>query len=301
MKLLLVFIGLLAVVVLGLAGLVVGVVGVVATHPWLASATLRGGLDIRDARPPAVVAGVPAAQWPLIASAAQQSTCNVNAEDLAAIARIESNFGRDLHNPQSGTFGYGQFDAPTWATFGAGDPNNPADALVAMARTLCARGYAVDRTVALNRYGGCLTPACLGSTDYATAVDRLAKSFTRPLDVLQAARQWLGVPYAFGGCSTSGIDCSCLVQLVYRSVGVSLPRVASDQWNAVAHVAREDLQVGDLVFFANTYMPGISHVGIYIGEGQQINAPAEGQRVSIQPVFDGYWGAHYAGAGRIRG
>jgi cell wall-associated NlpC family hydrolase len=53
------------------------------------------------------------------------------------------------------------------------------------------------------------------------------------------------------------------------------------------------------VFFANTYMPGISHVGIYIGGGQQINAPTEGQRVSVQPVFEGYWGAHFVAGGRV--
>ena len=57
---------------------------------------------------------------------------------------------------------------------------------------------------------------------------------------------------------------------------------------------------GDLVFFVNTYMPGISHVGIYLGGGQQINAPTEGQRVSIQPVFTGYWGDHSAGGGRAQ-
>jgi cell wall-associated NlpC family hydrolase len=119
-------------------------------------------------------------------------------------------------------------------------------------------------------------------------------------DVIQSAQQWLGVPYSFGGCSPRGVDCSCLVQLVYRAVGVNLPRVASDQWNATARLSREDLQPGDLVFFANTYMPGISHVGIYVGGGQQINAPTEGQSVSIQPVFSGYWGAHYAGGGRVR-
>lgn len=118
--------------------------------------------------------------------------------------------------------------------------------------------------------------------------------------IVEAARTWLGVPYVFAGCSRSGVDCSCLTQLVYRAVGLSLPRVASDQFNATVRVAREDLQPGDLVFFANTYMPGISHVGIYIGGGQQINAPTEGEVVSIAPVFTGYWGAHYAGAGRVR-
>jgi cell wall-associated NlpC family hydrolase len=98
-----------------------------------------------------------------------------------------------------------------------------------------------------------------------------------------------------------GVDCSCLVQLIYRAAGVNLPRVAADQWQAVKRIAREQLLPGDLVFFANTYTPGISHVGIYVGGGQQINAPAEGQRVSVQPVFDGYWGAHYVGAGRVEG
>ncbi len=107
-------------------------------------------------------------------------------------------------------------------------------------------------------------------------------------DVVAAVEAWLGVPYRFGGCSSRGIDCSCLVQLVYQSVGVSLPRVAADQFKATARVAREDLVPGDLVFFANTYIRGISHVGIYIGDGRQISAPTEGQNVSIQPVFTGY-------------
>jgi cell wall-associated NlpC family hydrolase len=298
MKLLVAFLGLLVLTVLGLPLLVIAVV---ATHPWLGIGMLSGPVQIQDHRPPAIAAGVPASQWPLITSAARDSTCGVAAEDLAAIARIESDFGRNLLNPRSGAFGYGQFDAPTWSLFGQGNPNDPADALPAIARTLCARGYGADRTHALNSYGGCITPSCLGTTDYATAVNQLAGVFARAtsLDVVDIARQWLGVPYVFGGCSKTGIDCSCLVQLVYRAAGINLPRVAADQWNATSRIAREQLQPGDLVFFANTYMPGISHVGIYIGAGQQINAPAEGQQVSVQPVFDGYWGAHFAGAGRI--
>lgn len=119
-------------------------------------------------------------------------------------------------------------------------------------------------------------------------------------DVVEQAEDWLGVRYVFGGCSRRGVDCSCLVQLVYRAVGVNLPRVAADQFNATIRLSREDLQPGDLVFFANTYMPGISHVGIYIGGGLQINAPTEGELVQVAPVFSGYWGAHYAGAGRVR-
>ena len=116
--------------------------------------------------------------------------------------------------------------------------------------------------------------------------------------VIELTQTWLGVPYVFGGCSRGGVDCSCLVQNVYVALGIHLPRVAVDQFNATTPVT--DPQPGDLVFFANTYEPGISHVGIYVGNGLQINAPTTGQVVSVAPVFTGYWGAHYAGAHRIR-
>ena len=292
MKLLL---GLLTCLAVAFIGLPLMVGAVVATHPWLAVGALTGPVRVR---PSAVRAGVPAEQWPLMVAAANESTCHVSAEDLAAVAATESNFGQNLVNPRSGAFGYGQFDSVTWATFGAGNPNSAADALPAMARTLCARGYGVDRLRALNSYGGCVTPLCLGSSDYANVINRIAASLSVPIDAVQAAQRWLGVPYVFGGCSATGVDCSCLVQLVFGGLGINLPRTAAAQFGATARVAREALQPGDLVFFANTYMPGISHVGIYIGGGQQINAPTEGQQVSVQPVFEGYWGAHFVAGGR---
>ena len=273
---------------------------VIVTHPWLAVGALIAQVQVQDNRPGPVKAGVPPDQLPLINQAAAQSTCHVAPQDLAAIADIESSFGKNLVNRRSGAFGYGQFDAATWKTFGVGDPNNPADALPAIARILCARGYAVDRAAALNSYGGCLSPQCLGTTDYASTVTARAKSFEAAQTVLQVAQQWIGVPYVFGGCSTHGVDCSCLVQLVFQKLGITLPRTAEEQYAATTRLSIDQLQPGDLVFFANTYMPGISHVGIYIGGGQQINAPTEGQLVSVQSVFDGYWGAHYAGAVRVK-
>ena len=161
MKLLLPLLGALG---LSLLGLPLLVVAVIATHPWLAVGALLGAPRVTVNGPPAVgrPSGVPAKQWSLMVLAAANAPCQVRAEDLAAIAQTESDFGKNLLNPRSGAFGYGQFDAGTWATFGAGDPNNPADALPAMARVLCARGYAADRVRALNSYGGCLTPLCLG-------------------------------------------------------------------------------------------------------------------------------------------
>jgi cell wall-associated NlpC family hydrolase len=288
--------GLLACLAAAVIGLPLMVGAVVATHPWLAVGALSGPVRVQ---PSAVRAGVPADQWPLMAAAANQSTCHVSANDLAAVAAIESNFGQNVLNPRSGAFGYGQFDSATWAAFGAGNPNSAADALPAMARTLCARGYGVDRVRALNSYGGCVTPQCLGSSDYASSVSSMAASFSVAIDVVQAAERWLGVAYVFGGCSAAGVDCSCLVQLVFRGLGINLPRTAAEQYAATTRVPREALQPGDLVFFANTYMPGISHVGIYIGRGQQINAPTEGQPVSVQAVFDGYWGAHFVAGGTV--
>jgi cell wall-associated NlpC family hydrolase len=113
------------------------------------------------------------------------------------------------------------------------------------------------------------------------------------------AERFLGVPYVWGGSSPAGLDRSGLVWLVYSQVGVDLPRTAAAQFAATQRISADQAQPGDLVFFANTYMPGISHVGLYLGNGQQINAPTEGQVVSVQPVFSGYWGEHLAGFGRV--
>jgi cell wall-associated NlpC family hydrolase len=129
-----------------------------------------------------------------------------------------------------------------------------------------------------------------------------APAGSAPVDI---ARTYLGVPYVFGGSDpTVGLDCSSLVQLVFRKLGIALPRTAQLQYEATLRVPRDELQPGDLVFFARTYADPhdwVTHVGIYLGQGMQINAPTAGQVVSIQPVFSGFWGAHFASGGRVRG
>jgi cell wall-associated NlpC family hydrolase len=107
----------------------------------------------------------------------------------------------------------------------------------------------------------------------------------------------LGVPYVFGGMSPGGFDCSGFVCYVFRQAGISLPRMADLQFDAVKHVSRSNLQTGDLVFF-QTYAPGASHVGIYVGDGKFIHASSS-RGISVAEVFTGYWGARYLGAGRV--
>jgi cell wall-associated NlpC family hydrolase len=129
---------------------------------------------------------------------------------------------------------------------------------------------------------------------------------TPSTDVVVVAWRYLGMPYAWGGASpATSFDCSGLVQWSYGQVGVRLPRTAQQQYDATARVGRDQLRPGDLVFFAHTYDAGpaepITHVGIYVGGGQMINAPVEGQPIAVMPAFAGFWGAHYAGGGRPRG
>jgi hypothetical protein len=110
----------------------------------------------------------------------------------------------------------------------------------------------------------------------------------------------VGMPYLYGGQSmeAGGFDCSGLVYWAFRYVGAEMPRPTYDQWAATARISAEELQPGDLVFFANTWSWGISHVGIYAGNGLMLHAPREGKNVELIPLSDSYWSAHLAGYGR---
>jgi len=102
-----------------------------------------------------------------------------------------------------------------------------------------------------------------------------------------------GDPYVWGAAGPNQFDCSGLVLWAYAQVGISLPHYTGDQWNMGVHVARSDLQPGDLVFF----YPDIAHVGLYIGNGLMVDAPDFGETVQVQPVM---WDV-YVGAVRIVG
>ncbi len=115
--------------------------------------------------------------------------------------------------------------------------------------------------------------------------------------IVATARKCLGVRYKWGGESMSGFDCSGLVQYVYKQNGISLGRTLSKQYNAGTHISKSELKPGDIVFFQNTYKKGLSHAGIYIGDGQFIHASSDG--VMISKLSNSYWSKRYYGACRV--
>jgi cell wall-associated NlpC family hydrolase len=113
------------------------------------------------------------------------------------------------------------------------------------------------------------------------------------------AMQFLGRPYVWGGTGPYGFDCSGFVWYVHKISGKDISRGLWGQMNAGPRVPKDQLQAGDSVFFANTYMPGLSHAGIYIGGGRFIHASDERTGVTISSLGDSYWGPKFIGATRI--
>lgn len=138
---------------------------------------------------------------------------------------------------------------------------------------------------------------------------RPAPISTRPLtaasssDLAFRALGLVGTPYRSAGSDPAiGFDCSGFVVYVYRDVlGIPLPRTTGAQYDMHLRSPRRGaLQTGDLVFF-DTGGRGISHVGIYVGEGRFVHAPNQGGRVRLDHLDDRYWKERYRGARRVLG
>jgi len=115
--------------------------------------------------------------------------------------------------------------------------------------------------------------------------------------VTHTALRYIGVPYVWGGTSFGGVDCSGFVYAVFEHNGIYLPRTADSQFEVGRPVSTTDLQPGDLVFF-QTYAPGASHVGIYLGGGRFVHASAS-DGVRIDELSMDYYAERYIGARRL--
>jgi peptidoglycan DL-endopeptidase CwlO len=118
-------------------------------------------------------------------------------------------------------------------------------------------------------------------------------------DIVNYAKNFLGVNYVYGGTSPSGFDCSGLVYYCYRHFGYSVNRTAASLAYSGKAVSSSDLKVGDIILFTSTDGGYVGHTGIYIGGGQFIHAPHTGDVVKISSLSDSYYTAHYWGARRV--
>ncbi|GGO53584.1 C40 family peptidase [Streptomyces lasiicapitis] len=143
-----------------------------------------------------------------------------------------------------------------------------------------------------------------GAGDGTDSTDRAARAASRPpasgatkapnsraSAAVSYAYKALGSPYVWGATGPNAFDCSGLTQAAYRAAGVSLPRTTYAQIDTGRRVSRSELQPGDLVFFYS----GISHVGIYVGDGQMIHAPNPSAPVRLAPISQ----MPFAGAARV--
>lgn len=118
--------------------------------------------------------------------------------------------------------------------------------------------------------------------------------------VLTRALTLVGSPYRFGGISAErGFDCAGFTRYSYKAAGIELPRTSESQFGAGWAVDADHMRPGDLVFFRNTYRRGISHVGLYIGNGQFVHAASSRREVTVDRLDQPYFAVRFAGARRI--
>jgi len=147
----------------------------------------------------------------------------------------------------------------------------------------------VDGITGLATLAALQSPKPRGTISDRGDVDRQAPA------LVAFAKQFVGVPYVWAGGSPSGFDCSGFTYYVFNNFGISIPRMADEQYYSGARVSEP--QLGDLVFFS-TYEAGPSHVGIYIGGNQFIHSSSGTGDVTITSLSSSYYSARYLGASR---
>ena len=139
------------------------------------------------------------------------------------------------------------------------------------------------------------------SSDYITITTEPATSTSSALgeQIVALAKQYLGTPYVLGGNGPSSFDCSGFTKYIYAQFGYTLNRTATDQLQNGVSVSRDELQPGDLVFFKYNTSKPVSHVGIYIGNGEFIHASTNRYMVQIDQMNTGHYANVFVYARRI--
>ncbi len=312
-----------AAVGLGLSFVMLLVVGVYVVAGNLLNGVTSGGRGLAKGAVPAAYTTL-VARWGNLCPALTPAL-------LAAQLYQESGWNPTVVSPADAR-GIAQFIPSTWATHGIdgnGDGKrdiwDPNDAIPSAASYDCelakyvkdVPGNTSDNMLAAYNAGAYRVikaggvPAISETQNYVKRIRSLSRSFAAPSGRLSPSRQAagaiafaqkkLGTPYLWGGEGTADqggrFDCSGLTQAAYASVGITLPRVANDQYNAGPHPSRDQLLPGDLVFFSHdpSDSRAIHHVGIYVGGGYMIDAPRTGAVIRFDPID----GADYFGATRV--
>ncbi|SEE10697.1 Cell wall-associated hydrolase, NlpC family [Streptomyces sp. 3213] len=305
---------------LGLSFVMLLVVGVYLVAGNLAGGVGGGSVSLAKGAVPAAYSSL-VQKWGNLCSA-------LNPALLAAQLYQESGFNPNAKSPAKAE-GIAQFIPGTWATHGI-DGNgdgvrnvwDPNDAIPSAASYDCQlASYVKDvpgnqsenmlasynaGAYAVIKYQG--VPPYAETKNYVKTITSLEQSFAAPVSrvdpseqaatAINYAQKKLGTPYLWGGNGTADqggrFDCSGLTKAAFESAGITLPRVANDQYNAGPHPQRAELLPGDLVFFSDdlTNSRAIRHVGIYVGGGYMIDAPRTGAVIRFDPIdTPDYFGA----------
>lgn len=111
---------------------------------------------------------------------------------------------------------------------------------------------------------------------------------------------WIGLPYKLGGNDEKGIDCSQFNKKLYKEVyQLELAGTCSKQWKQTNRVVKEDLQIGDLLFFKSTASPTGWHCGVYLGESNFVHASGERYGVRVSSLDDTNYKLRLKSGGRL--
>ncbi|MCK9872427.1 C40 family peptidase [Nocardiopsis dassonvillei] len=198
------------------------------------------------------------------------------------------------------------------------DPHNVYDAVASTAVELCDshpentvdftdRGQLNDSLFRYNPWNvyvdEVLTEIDAYTAEYpGSGIGAAGPSSTTGRAAVAWALEQVGKPYVWGGIGPEGFDCSGLTMRAWEAAGVAIPRVTTDQYQAGSRVPLSQIQPGDLLFYDTTDVgapsPAPSHVTMYVGDGQMINAPSSGQSVRVEPVDSGFYAPRFMGAAR---